>query len=327
MYLPESYGIALLMMFITMCCWGSWANMQKATKNWRFELFYWDYSVGLLLFSIIFAFTMGSMGSTGTPFLTNVGEASSDKFVYALLSGAIFNIANILLVAAIVIAGLAVAFPISIGIALITGTLLSYLVHPVGELQFLIPGVILVLLAILLDAAAYKKAQKGKSSNVVRGIVISVISGILMGLFYPLLALSMAPPSGLVPYGSFVFFAIGLFICNIPVNSLLMRKPITGAEPVSCSDYFKGTSWFHAAGIIGGVIWGVGGLFNLLASTKAGPAVAYAFGQGSTLIAALWGVFVWREFEGVKGVGALLTLMFLAYLGGLFFIGLAPELF
>jgi len=321
MYLPETYGGAILMMFITMVCWGSWANMTKIDKNWRFELFYWDYAIGVFLMSLIFGITLGSFGGTGMGFFPNMIHASMSVVLKALFSGMIFNIANILLVGAITIAGMAVAFPIGIGIALVVGTLLSYFVHPVGNVFVLFIGVLLILLAVILDGIAYKKAGTSTHASG-KGITIAIISGVLMSLFYPLIAESMLERRGLNPYSAVFFFSVGLLLSNLVINSLFMKKPITGGQ-LTVHDYFRGTKLQHAYGIIGGLIWCIGMTFNVIASTRAGPAIAYSFGQGATLIAAIWGVFIWREFKNGKNVSSLLLFMFVAYILGLLAIGIS----
>ncbi len=325
MYLPQSYLVAVLFMFITMLCWGSWANAAKLDNKWRFELFYWDYSLGVLLTSLLFALTLGLFGESGQPFVENIFQADYLMIGKALLGGVIFNIANILLVAAISIAGMSVAFPIGIGIALVAGTLLSYLVTPKGNLSILVIGVLFILLAVIFDAVAYKK--KAKFEKIVthppkKGIIISIISGILMSLFYPLVADSMQGHLSLTPYSAIFFFAVGLFVSNWLINYIFMKNPISGPK-LTIRDYFQGSTRQHLIGILGGFIWCVGMSFNVIAATNAGPAIAYAFGQGATLIAAIWGVFVWREFAHAKKVYLLLLFMFISYLIGLLFIGFA----
>src|SRR5277367_1617097 len=141
MYTPHSLGIALFMMITSAICWGSWANTYKGVKNYRFELFYWDYAIGIFLISLVFALTLGSTGNDSTSFLNNVHAADSSNIVWTMVGGAIFNLANLLLVAAIDMAGLAVALPVSIGIALVVGTLLNYILQPKGNFLFLALGV------------------------------------------------------------------------------------------------------------------------------------------------------------------------------------------
>lgn len=327
MIVIHSYGLAVFFAFITMLCWGSWANTQKlAQKNWPFQLFYWDYAIGVLLLALVFAFTAGSTGNEGRSFLVDLLQADIESLISAFLGGVIFNIANILLVAAIAIAGMSVAFPIGIGIALILGVVTNYLATPLGNPLILFIGVSFVTLAIILDALAYRRLPSSKGVTSVKGIVISLLCGFLMGFFYRFVAASMAadfvdPVEGkLTPYTASVVFATGVFISNFLWNSIFMYKPLTG-EKATYKDYFvKGNVKLHLTGILGGVIWSLGMTLNILAAGEAGFAISYGLGQGATLIAALWGVFIWKEFKGAKGVNGLLTAMFLFFTTGLILI-------
>jgi glucose uptake protein len=330
MVVIQSYFVAVLMCVITMLCWGSWANTQKmASKKWAFQLFYWDYSLGVLILSLILAFTMGSTGDEGRSFLTDLGQANGKAIGSALLGGVVFNLANLLIVVAINIAGMAVAFPIGIGLALVIGVVVNYVATPLGNPMVLSIGVILVALAIVLDAFAYRKASRGKMSTTTKGIVISILGGILMGFFYRFVAASMvsdfaAPEAGkLTPYTASVIFAVGLLLSNFVWNTFFMYKPVSG-EKATYSDYFrKGDAKLHMIGILGGVIWSLGMTLNIIASGQAGFAISYGLGQGATLIAALWGVFIWKEFGKAEGLKGILTTMFLFYLAGLALIIIA----
>ncbi len=325
MYLPQSYFIAVLLMFISMICWGSWANTTKMDKGWRFELFYWDYSVGVFLTSLLFAFSLGSLGAIEPSFLKGFSSFSQENAAKAFASGAVFNLANICLVAAISIAGMAVAFPVAVGISLVVGTTLSYFISQKGSFLLLLLGIVLILIAIVLAAAAYKRKdlqEKKELRTSKKGLILSVVSGILMSFFYPILADSIQGEGALTPYVGIFFFAVGVLICTVVINYALMRKPILG-KPIFMSAYFQGSFKQHLIGLFGGFIWCVGFSFNVIASTNAGPAIAYALGQGATLVAAIWGVFVWKEFYNVKRVFLLLLLMFICYLLGLASIGLA----
>jgi glucose uptake protein len=330
MVLVDSYSVAVVMCIITMICWGSWANTQKlASKEWRFQLFYWDYCIGVLLLTLIFAFTLGSNGGYGRSFLADLRQASGTSIGYALLGGVIFNIANILLVAAIDIAGMAVAFPIGIGLALVIGVVTTYLVDPTGKPAILFTGVACVTAAIIVDALAYRRIPSAGQKTTVKGIVLSILCGVLMGQFFPFVAKSMAMPLDriadpemagmLTPYTALVIFALGLFLSSFVVNTLVMIKPFVG-DPVPFGDYFtKGSIRLHTVGIVGGMIWGVGMSFAILAGDAAGYAISYGLGQGATMVAALWGVFIWKEFQEARaGTNRLLGLMF-----ALFVIGLA----
>lgn len=327
MYLPHSYAMALTFMLGSMLCWGSWANTMKLCPGYRFQLFYWDYLVGLFAGIGLFGFTLGSFGGDGRSFFADVLAAPSASIWYAVAAGAIFNIANLLLVAAIEIAGLAVAFPVGIGIALVVGALSSYIIAPKGSPQLLFGGIALVMVAIICDSLAYRTREAARSGSNLRGIVISLLAGVLMGTFYPLVSKSMALPNAPGPYATTFFFVIGIAVCALPFNYFLMRKPIDGGKPVSMSAYTEAPIRWHIAGVLGGIIWMFGGTFNFVASRVnfVGPAISYSIGQGATMVSAFWGVFVWREFASPsQRLRNLLIAMFACFIAGLAAIALAP---
>jgi glucose uptake protein len=328
MFVVESYSLAVIFCFITMLCWGSWANTQKlASKNWRFELFYWDYVLGILLFSLLSALTLGSTGEKGRSFMEDLAQADPGNIGKALLGGVIFNAANILLSAAIAIAGMAVAFPIGIGLALILGVLVNYLGTEKGNPVLLFAGVGFIMVAIVINAIAYRKSAKANVQVSSKGIIISIIAGILMSFFYRFVAASMdlenfvQPAEGkMTPYSAVFIFSCGIFLSNFLFNTVIMKRPFQGA-PTGYGEYFRGRFSTHLVGMLGGLIWGLGNSFNLIAAGKAGPAISYGLGQGATLVAALWGVFIWKEFRGApKGTNALITAMFVCFVIGLGFI-------
>lgn len=325
MLVVESYAIAVAMCFVTMLCWGSWANTQKlATKEWRFQLYYWDYALGVFILSLILAFTLGSHGTAGRSFIADLKQAQSNNLMLAFIGGVIFNLSNILLVAAIDIAGMAVAFPIGVGLALVIGVVINYIGSPVGNAPLLFLGVACVVAAIILDAIAYKKLPNTGQKTTAKGVIISIAAGLLMGFFYRFVAKSMSPDfvnleaGKLSPYTAIVLFSFGLLISNFLWNSIVMAKPFVG-EPVPLGDYFrKGNIRLHLVGILGGIIWNIGMSFSIIASGSAGFAISYGLGQGATMIAAFWGVFIWKEFkQAPAGTGKLLSLMFLFYIAGL----------
>jgi len=328
MLIVSSYYLAIGLLFITMLCWGSWANTQKlATQKWPFQLFYWDYTIGIVLLSLLFGLTLGSVGEEGRSFLPDLAQADSNAYVSAFIGGVIFNIANLLLVAAIDIAGMAVAFPVGIGLALVIGVIDNYIKDSQGNPTLLFLGVALVAVAIILNAIAYGRMST-ESSNDARmkrkGIVFALLAGITMGFFFGFVASSTAsdfvqPEAGkFTPYSAVFIFSIGIFISNFLWNTIFMYKPPKG-EAVSYKDYLKlGTSRLHLIGILGGAIWCVGMSLSILCSDVAGAAIAYGLGQGATLVAALWGVFIWKEFAGAdKRTNLLIGLMFLAFVVGL----------
>jgi len=309
--------------------WGSWANTQKLAgkDKWPFELFYWDYAIGVFVFSLLFALTLGSAGSAGDAFLDNLRGASGNAMWTAISSGVLFNISNILLVVGIDAAGMAVAFPVGVGLALVIGTVKSYVLAPKGNAALLFAGVALIVFAMIMSALAHRNLAQGKKMKTARGLMFSVIAGCLMGFFYPQLIAAISPDFGasqiapglLTPYAALVMFAVGLLASNVVVNTIFMR-----AGKYTYADYFRGSPRLHSLGFLGGCIWMLALCLNAIASGVAGPAISYALGQGATLVAAIWGVFIWREFTGAaKSTWALVGLMFAGYVIGLIAIGVA----
>jgi glucose uptake protein len=356
MILPTTYTAALLLMILTMLCWGSWANTFKLAGKWRFELFYYDYSLGVLIMAIVVGLTFGSMGSSGFTFVDDIGanlDLAKRKIAFVLAGGVVFNLANMLLVAAISVAGMAVAFPVGIGLALIIGVVWNYFLSPAGNPILLSGGVVLVLGAIVVDAIAYhrhamraapdegamegsqanKKVKKeaSKKRKATKGIILSLVSGALMGSFYPLVQMGRQESvgNGLGAYSLGLVFAIGVFVSTFVYNLYFLNLPVHG-KAIKMSAYFQGTVKQHLLGIAGGMIWCAGAIASFVASeqsegVRVGPAISYAFGQGATMVSALWGLLVWKEFAGAgKNVRMLLGLMLLLFVGGLALISLAP---
>jgi glucose uptake protein len=324
MFTPDAFGVAMLMMVTSTVCWGSWANTYKLTKGYRFELFYWDYAIGILLISVILALTLGSTGGPNG-FLENVAAATPSNIVYALIGGFIFNIANLLLVAGIEMAGLAIAFPIAIGVALVEGVILSYALQPKGDPMLLAVGVGLAILAIIADGKAYGSLASGGTPVSRKSIVVCLVSGLLMGAFAPFVTQALTAGEPLTPYSIAVFFTLGAFLCCFVVNVYFMKNPLVG-EPVSFSGYFRQGPQGHLLGLLGGFVWGTGTVFNFVAASFVGVAIAYAIGQAAPMVAAVWGVFVWKEFRGANArAKAYLAAMFLFYMLALVVIARAYE--
>ena len=334
MFYVSNYTLAVFFCVVTMFCWGSWGNTQKlAGKTWRYELFYWDYVIGVVLFALVSGLTAGSIGANADwGFVANLKQASAGNLGSAFLGGIVFNAANILLAAAISIAGMSVAFPIGIGLALVLGVVVNYIGSPKGDPALLFGGVALIVAAILCNALAYRlKQAKGSSGGLVRGIVLSVVCGVLMAFFYRFIACTMdmdfakaAPQAGMMtPYSAFFVFALGIFASNFVFNAIAMRHPVSGA-PITEREYFRGGFPIHLVGVLGGLVWGLGNGINLVAAGRAGAAISYGLGQGATLVSALWGILVWREFSGAPKKAAILNfIMFVLFVAGLGLVILA----
>jgi len=334
MFIVSSYTLAVALCFITMLCWGSWGNTQKlAAKTWRYELFYWDYVIGVVLLSLLMGFTLGSTGEQGRSFIPDLMQVSAANFGSAFLGGIIFNASNILLSASISLAGMAVAFPVGVGLALVLGVFINYFGAPYGDAVLLFSGVAFIVFALIFNGVAYGKITKNKDKNVARkGLYIAIAAGILMSFFYRFVAAAMdlnnfeSPTPGMVtPYTAVFILALGMLFSNFFFNTYLMKKPFVG-EPVTYKAYFSGGFSTHMVGVLGGLIWGIGTSLSYIATGEAGAAISYALGQGATMVAAFWGVFIWKEFRGsTKTINLLLFLMFLLFTSGLALIIVAGN--
>ena len=313
MFVPETFALAMVMMITSAVCWGSWANTYKLTKAYRFELFYWDYAIGNFLATLLYALTLGSTGK-GEGFLANVAVADNGNIVSAMIGGFIFNAANLLLVAGIEMAGLAVAFPVAIGIAMVVGVIMSYALQPRGDALLLGVGVALAIAAVIMDGKAYGRLAKATQAVSRKSIVVCVVSGLLMGSFAPFVTRALTAGHPLTPYSIAVFFTLAAFLGCFVVNVYFMKKPLVGT-PVDFSGYFAARPAYHALGLLGGAIWATGGVFNFVAASFTGVAISYAIGQAAPMVAAAWGVFVWREFAGAdKQAKTYMTLTFVLYI-------------
>ena len=337
MFIVNSYTLAIVLCVVTMLCWGSWGNTQKlAGKTWRYELFYWDYVIGILVFSLIMGFTLGSIGEGGRSFVPDLMQVSSTSVLSAVAGGIVFNLSNILLSASTSLAGLSIAFPLGCGLALVLGVLHHYLFvggdH--GDPVLLFSGVALIVVALIFNgiASAKKGGDNSNASSAKKGVILAIVAGVLMSTFFALVASAMDntnfenPAAGkATPYTAFFLFAVGIFVSNFLFNTIVMKKPFEG-EPVGYDTYFKGKLSTHMVGVIGGCVWGLGTVLSYIASGKIGASISYALGQGAPMIAALWGVFIWKEFKGSKSiVNVLLTLMFILFIVGLGMIAAAKN--
>lgn len=325
MFIVDNYPLAVVFCFVTMLCWGSWGNTQKmASKSWRYELYYWDYVIGMVLFSLLSGFTLGSFGSEGRSFAADLAQADFGNLCSVLLGGVVFNASNILLSASVSLAGLAVAFPLGVGLALVLGVIVNYMGAPKGDPVILFVGVALIVLAIVLNGAASARQSQTSRKSSRKGIVLAALAGVVMAFFYRFVAAAMdldnfasPTPGMLTPYSALFVFSVGVLLSNFVFNTWVMRHPFEG-EPVACRAYFEGSLRTHSVGMLGGAIWALGTAFSYIAAGKAGAAVSYALGQGAPMVAAVWGVFIWREFKGAgRSTWWLLGAMFCLFVAGL----------
>jgi glucose uptake protein len=327
MVLVQNYSLAVFLCFVAMVCWGSWQNTQNLIgKEWRFELFYWDYSIGIVLFALIMAFTFGSFGEQGRSFLPDLAQADPKNLLSSALGGFIWNIGTLLLVASISIAGMSVAFPIGGGIGWTLGILINYAGKPEGNPTLLFGGTAVIVLAILVSMHSYRKLADHQKKPSFKGIALAFLAGLCIAFFYRFVASSMATDFGpaddgkVSSYTAVVLFSVGALLSTIIVNPFFMAKPVQG-NPVLMSEWFRGRPKAHLLGMLGGAIWCLGNSVSFMSVGAASPAISYGLSNAAPVVAALWGIFVWKEFKNApKGTNLLLTLMFAFYLIGLVLI-------
>ena len=327
MVLVQNYTLAVFLCAIAMICWGSWQNTKNLTgKEWRFELFYWDYSLGILLFALLMAFTFGSIGNQGRSFIPDLIQADAKNLLSAAIGGFIWNMGTLLLVASISIAGMSVAFPIGGGIGWTLGILINYLGKPEGNPSYLFGGTFIIILAILVSMQSYRKLAAHQKKPSFKGIALAFLAGICIAFFYRFVASSLATDftsadtGKISSYTAVVLFSIGAMVCTIMVNPVFMVQPVQG-ESVKMSEWFRGSAKAHLLGLLGGAIWCLGNSVSFMSVGVASPAISYGLSNAAPVVAALWGIFVWKEFKDApKGTNLLLTLMFAFYLIGLVLI-------
>jgi glucose uptake protein len=324
MVLVQNYTLAVFLCVVAMICWGSWQNTQNLIgKNWRFEHYYWDFSTGILLFALLMAFTFGSIGSEGRSFLQDLNQADPKNLISAAIGGIIWNMGTLLLVAAISVAGMSVAFPIGGGIGWTLGILINYIGKPEGNPAFLFGGTAFIVLAIIMSMQSYRKLAANQKKPTFKGILLAFLAGLCIAFFYRFVASSLATDFSpadagkISSYTAVVFFSVGALICTLIVNPIFMARPVQG-EPVKMAQWFKGNSRAHLLGMLGGAIWCIGNSASFMSVGAASPAISYGLSNSAPVVAALWGIYVWKEFKDApKGTSLLLTLMFICYLIGL----------
>lgn len=341
MVIVHNYALAVILCFVIMLCWGSWGNTQKAAaKSWRYELFYWDYVIGMVIFAAVLALTLGTFGPEGRTFFQDIAQADLVNIGWIVLGGVIFNASNILLSASTSIAGMSVAFPMGVGLALVLGVFNNLRVEMAqgalkSNVTLLAIGVALVVVAVVLNGiASGKKAGNAEISKFDqrRGILLALIAGVVMSFFSSFVMRAMDlndfahMEAGKVgPYTAIVVFSLAVLVSQFVFGPLVMKKPFVG-EPVKMSAYFKGDAKTHIVGMLGGAIWCLGTALSYIAAGRAGASVSYALGQGAPMVAAIWGIFIWKEFKGSKkSVYGLLGAMFVFFVAGLGLIVLAGN--
>lgn len=342
MILPQNSNLVLTLMVLSLLCLGAWVSLFKAAGGWRFELFYLDFAFGVMLSAVICSFTLGDLGYDGFSFMDDLQHAGKRQLLYCLAAGVIFNLGNMFLLGAVSIAGISVAFPISLGIGVLFSAALGVLVKSGGNPTLVVLGCALILAAVVVSAMAYRinavqrheelaRAGVAKSTrrpNPIKGIIIALVGGILIGSIGGLVARARIEDVGLGPYTAAAIFSLGVFLSSFVFDIFFINLPVDG-EPVEFSDYLKGRAMQHIGGLLAGALW-FGGLLMWMVATSVpaalqpGPLVRLLLGQSSPVVAALLGILVWKEVKGSDmRVKVLAGLMIAFFLCGLTMIGLS----
>ena len=331
--IPNTYTLTLLVLLFSTVCLGSWASTQKAAGKWRFELYYFDFAVGAMLMALLLALTVGTFSDNLT-FEDNLTISGKRQMAMAFAAGAIFNLGNMLLVAASAIAGLSVAFPIAMGLALVVTSTVGYFTNSQSNPALLFGGIAMILGAVIADALAHRRhtietAVTKKHGGGIKGILLSLFGGLVLSAFPPVLASSRSGDIGLGVYAATVFFTLGIFASTFLYSLYFMNLPVQG-DALSFKQYLKGTIGQHGWGFLGGAIWCTGAVANFAAASAAkevhfsAAALAVTPGHVAAVLAALSGLLFWKEFTGASsGVKTLLAAMFLLFCSGVAMISLA----
>ncbi|HMJ61668.1 MAG TPA: hypothetical protein VK493_07880 [Bryobacteraceae bacterium] len=312
-----------------MICLGSWANTFKATgSRWRFELFSIDFAVGALLFSLLAAYTLGTLGAE-LGFSDRMLVAGRTNQALGLAAGAIFALGNMLLLAAVSLLGMSAAFPLCIGSAVVVGALFQFRsAHGLwlaAGLALLVCAVVLDILAIRRKKIPIRAGKKAPTST--RGIVVGIISGVVLGCFFVLLHRGFRGDFGLGPYAALLLVAIALLVSTLVLNLYFMNIAISGV-PIGFSAYFTGLPHQHFFGFAGGAIWALGMLAQGLAMSAPAtlnfdPAILTIVPLASVLLAVFWGFTKWKESPGSAKTLAVASAA--VFLCGIVLVGLAVR--
>lgn len=343
MILPQTYSAVLMLTVLTLLCWGSWANTYKLAGKHRFELYYLDFALGFLLIALILAFTAGNIGFDGFSFFDDLEHSGKRQWLYAFMAGVVFNFGNMFLMSAVAVGGMAMAFTASFGAAMVMNSLLGFLIKPSGSLMLIVAGWALLAAAVIVMAAAHhilgvirheQLARAGKTKSTrrpssMKGVVLGLVGGLILGSFFPLVQKATETEVGLGPYAVMALFALGVFLSTLMFDIFFMNLPVEG-DPIDPTEYLRATWRQHLLGFAGGAMWCGGAVASLAAGVN--PAgihlpliLNYFLDYGFPLVAVLWGICVWGELRGGDArVKISSALSFLLFAGALLLISLSP---
>jgi len=324
MYIPQTYFAALTLVIISMLCWGSWANLSKALPKWRLEYFYLDFTFGALLLVTVLGATLGSVGSPGFGFFTRLSNASGSQATFAFLGGFLWNVGNVLTLVSIMIAGLAVAFPVMSVIAMLLGVGLSFWAQPIGNPAWLAAGVVVLVGAVITNASAYRRLRQSSDTRKPKGgIALAIVAGTLVGFFPPFVARAISGPAALDSYTVSFYFIVGAMVATFLAVPILLAHPLFGGKG-TLRGYGQGNLAWHALGMAGGGIWCFGTVANFVSAKLVGVAISWGIGSSASMVAALWGIFLWKEFANSgRSAKVLITVSLACYVAGVVGVAMA----
>lgn len=348
MILPTTASAVWILAIVSLLCLGSWANTLKMAGKWRFEYFYYDFVFGILLCAGVAALALGSARPDELTFQDNLLLTGYRKMAWALGSGVVLNLGTLLLLAAMAVSGMSVAFPLTLGVALAIGMVWDYATAAQGNMALALGALLLLLAAVIVTALAHAwrlqnqqaaaqtalqadpriKPKRVKSPGAALAIVLAIFGGIALSTFPRILAEATGGENGLAPYSAVLLLAASAFL-SAPFFVLFFTTfPVSGAAG-SMRGYLGGHKKQHLLGVAGGILWAAGLLCSLLVAVAAQNAqpgalfqstpVQYVLTHGAVLVAAAWGLLAWREFRGagdrVQMLVAGMLVLFLAGLG------------
>jgi len=343
MILPTTASAVWILAIVSLLCLGSWANSLKLAGKWRFEYFYYDFVFGILLCAGVAALALGSGRPQELTFQDNLLLTSKRDMAWALGSGVVLNLGMLLLLASMTIAGMSVAFPLTLGVALVIGAIWDFANATQANTPLTFIGVALLAGAVVVSVVTYMrllrvrrevaqkaltpdpriKSKRQKSAGATLVIILSVVGGIALSTFPKLLDEATSGDNALAPYSAVMLLSVAallsspffvLFFTTFPVVSA------TGMPP----GYLAGSGKQHLMGLAGGIVWGTGMLTGLMTTgapriLQPSTLIQYVLSNGALVVAAAWGLLAWRELRGggdrVRMLATGMMVLFLAGLG------------
>jgi glucose uptake protein len=342
MVLPSTAFAVWILAIVSLLCLGSWANTLKLAGKWRFEYFYYDFLFGIVICAGVAALVLGSGRPQELTLQDNLLLVGYRKMAFALASGVVVNLGMLLLLAAVSVAGMSIAFLLTLGVALVIGVAWDFVNIQQANIPLTFIALALLLGAVAVAALTYVrllrvrreaaqkaltpdpriKSKRAKSAGAALAITLSVVGGIALGMFPKILG-GATGEGGLAPYPALVLISVAAFLSSPFFVLFFTTFPVSGTSAMP-SGYLAGSAKQHLLGLAGGIIWGAGILTSLIvaaAPSTAQPSalIQYVLSNAAPLVAVAWGVLVWRELRGsdhrVQLLAAGMVVLFLAGLG------------